>query len=117
LYEVDAHFSGVVSAAKDATAPNTDSKAVEENTPHDAADDSEPQRDTLLCSVSGKLKKGKRTLAQPVSVGDRVRVRPLESTAPMRADGACAKAPSRSFAAHRNFGALTLQQSESGYGR
>ena len=34
----------------------------------------------LLCTVSGKLKKGKRLLSQPVSVGDRVRVRVLETS-------------------------------------
>ncbi len=36
--------------------------------------------DILLCTVSGKLKKGRRVLAQPVSVGDRVRVRVLETS-------------------------------------
>lgn len=36
--------------------------------------------DILLCQVSGRLKKGKRLMAQPVSVGDRVRVRSLETS-------------------------------------
>ncbi|MDF2441549.1 MAG: ribosome biosis GTPase / thiamine phosphate phosphatase [Abditibacteriota bacterium] len=30
----------------------------------------------MMCSLSGKLKKGRRTQAQPVSVGDRVRILP-----------------------------------------
>lgn len=33
----------------------------------------------MLCSLSGKLKKGRRTQAQPVSVGDRVRILPTLS--------------------------------------
>jgi ribosome biogenesis GTPase len=37
---------------------------------------------TLLCSLRGLLKQGPRRTAQPVSVGDRVRVRVLESMGP-----------------------------------
>lgn len=36
----------------------------------------------LLCSVRGILKHGRQRTAQPVSVGDRVRVRPLDSCGP-----------------------------------
>lgn len=36
----------------------------------------------LTCTLSGKLKKGARSSAQPVSVGDRVRVRVLEAFGP-----------------------------------
>lgn len=35
---------------------------------------------TIICALGGRLKKGKRTFAQPVSVGDRVMVRPLETS-------------------------------------
>lgn len=34
----------------------------------------------LLCSLGGRLKKGKRSWAQPVAVGDRVKVRALETS-------------------------------------
>lgn len=37
-------------------------------------------REPLICTLGGKLKKGRREFAQPVSVGDTVRVRPLESS-------------------------------------
>lgn len=40
------------------------------------------ERDTLLCTVSGKLKIGKRVLSQVVAVGDRVRVRWLDTFGP-----------------------------------
>lgn len=40
------------------------------------------ERDTLLCTVSGKLKIGKRVLSQVVAVGDRVRVRFLDRFGP-----------------------------------
>lgn len=40
------------------------------------------ERDTLLCTVSGKLKSGKRVLSQVVAVGDRVRVRFLDRFGP-----------------------------------
>ena len=40
-----------------------------------------PEEDErLLCSLGGRLKKGKRAWAQPVAVGDRVRVRALETS-------------------------------------
>jgi ribosome biogenesis GTPase len=39
-----------------------------------------PDREPILCTVGGKLKKGRREFSQPVSVGDRVRVRPLETS-------------------------------------
>lgn len=39
-----------------------------------------PGRQPLICNISGKLKKGRRFLAQPVSVGDRVKVRAVESS-------------------------------------
>lgn len=39
-----------------------------------------PERQPLLCTLGGKLKKGRREYSQPVSVGDRVRVRALESS-------------------------------------
>lgn len=42
--------------------------------------EAEQSSDILLCQVSGRLKKGKRLMAQPVSVGDRVRVRSLETS-------------------------------------
>jgi len=38
------------------------------------------EEERLLCSLGGRLKKGKRAWAQPVAVGDRVRVRPLETS-------------------------------------
>jgi len=38
------------------------------------------EAERLLCSLGGRLKKGKRAWAQPVAVGDRVRVRPLETS-------------------------------------
>jgi ribosome biogenesis GTPase len=34
----------------------------------------------LVCQLGGRLKKGRRAFSQPVSVGDRVRVRPLETS-------------------------------------
>ncbi len=34
----------------------------------------------FVCQLGGRLKKGRRQFAQPVSVGDRVRVRPLETS-------------------------------------
>ncbi len=34
----------------------------------------------LICELGGRLKKGKRAFAQPVSVGDRVKVRPVETS-------------------------------------
>jgi ribosome biogenesis GTPase len=37
-------------------------------------------RSPFVCQLGGRLKKGRREFAQPVSVGDRVRVRPLESS-------------------------------------
>jgi ribosome biogenesis GTPase len=37
-------------------------------------------REPLLCALGGRLKKGKRQYSQPVSVGDRVRVRPIETS-------------------------------------
>ena len=40
------------------------------------------ERDTLLCTVSGKLKIGKRVLSQVVAAGDRVRVRWLDTFGP-----------------------------------
>ncbi len=39
----------------------------------------DPSDEPLLCQLRGLLKKGKRTTAQPVVVGDQVRVRPLPS--------------------------------------
>lgn len=39
-----------------------------------------PARRPILCSLGGKHKKGKREFSQPVSVGDRVRVRVAESS-------------------------------------
>jgi len=36
----------------------------------------------MICTVGGRLKKGKRVLSQVVAVGDRVRVRPLDSLGP-----------------------------------
>lgn len=40
-----------------------------------------PEEDErLLCSLGGRLKKGKRAWAQPVAVGDRVKVRALETS-------------------------------------
>lgn len=42
--------------------------------------EAEQSSDIVLCQVSGRLKKGKRLMAQPVSVGDRVRVRSLETS-------------------------------------
>ncbi|PQV65296.1 ribosome biogenesis GTPase [Abditibacterium utsteinense] len=36
--------------------------------------------DLFVCQLGGRLKKGKRHFSQPVSVGDRVRVRPLETS-------------------------------------
>ncbi len=38
------------------------------------------EEERLLCSLGGRLKKGKRSWAQPVAVGDRVRVRALETS-------------------------------------
>ncbi|HVF84351.1 MAG TPA: GTPase RsgA, partial [Abditibacteriaceae bacterium] len=46
----------------------------------EAKTEDEQSLDVLLCQVSGRLKKGKRLTAQPVSVGDRVRVRSLETS-------------------------------------
>ena len=63
LYEVDVHASNARTQA-----------AFQKH------DETSADADILLCTVSGKLKKGKRTLAQPVSVGDRVRVRVLETS-------------------------------------
>ena len=40
------------------------------------------ESELLLCSLRGLLKRGKRVTAQPVSVGDTVRVRPLETFGP-----------------------------------
>ena len=40
------------------------------------------ERDTMICTVGGRLKKGKRMLSQVVAVGDRVRVRPLDTLGP-----------------------------------
>lgn len=37
-------------------------------------------RAPIVCQLGGRLKKGRRQFAQPVSVGDRVRVRPLETS-------------------------------------
>ena len=37
-------------------------------------------RVAIVCELGGRLKKGKRDFSQPVSVGDRVRVRPLETS-------------------------------------
>jgi hypothetical protein len=34
----------------------------------------------FICQLGGRLKKGRREFSQPVSVGDRVRVRPLENS-------------------------------------
>lgn len=39
-----------------------------------------PEREPLLCTLGGKLKKGRREFSQPVSVGDRVKIRVLESS-------------------------------------
>ena len=38
--------------------------------------------ETLLCPIRGKLKHGRRQMSQPVNVGDRVRVRPLDNFGP-----------------------------------
>ena len=38
------------------------------------------EEERLLCSLGGRLKKGKRSWAQPVAVGDRVKVRALETS-------------------------------------
>ncbi len=38
------------------------------------------KRQPLVCALGGRLKKGRREFSQPVSVGDRVRVRPLETS-------------------------------------
>ena len=61
---------------KAATAQAATAQAVETQ----IAIEAEQSSDIVLCQVSGRLKKGKRLMAQPVSVGDRVRVRSLETS-------------------------------------
>lgn len=39
-----------------------------------------PDREPFVCALGGRLKKGRREYSQPVSVGDRVRVRPIETS-------------------------------------
>ncbi len=67
LYEVDVRSSG-------------DDSSTQSTAEFQKQNETSQSADILLCTVSGKLKKGKRTLAQPVSVGDRVRVRVLETS-------------------------------------
>jgi ribosome biogenesis GTPase len=61
LYEVDVQFAGAGLAAR-----NTNAAA--------------PANETIVCSLRGTLKRGKRETAQPVSVGDSVLVRILPKT-------------------------------------
>jgi len=53
-------------------------EAAETLLPEDDGDNS-ARPGTLLCQMRGKLKHGKRSTAQPVVVGDQVRVRPLST--------------------------------------
>jgi len=72
FYEVDAP------AVSDATAVSDAPDASPDDALDDEGDNSE-RSGSLLCQVRGKLKHGKRSTAQPVVVGDSVRVRPLSS--------------------------------------
>jgi ribosome biogenesis GTPase len=54
-----------------------EANAPEANAPEANAPDEDERSGNLLCQVRGKLKHGKRSTAQPVVVGDQVRVRLL----------------------------------------